>query len=173
MQTSPGKFPTKQSLGWGAHSSKNLPPWSQGLVSREQEGATPKGTPQPCPVRTSSLSHAGLLGQAQEAAQGAEVDGRMHENLKLVTWNSPAGAAHVFTPIQTSKCRSPHKGSREEKGHVPVSRRRAQDGPRWPVPGRRSLPPKGRQMRMCKESCSSSGKALEVSFAADMTVQNH
>ena len=50
-------------------------------------GATPEGTPQP---RTPSLSHARLLGWAQEEAQGAGLDGRMREKQESVTWNSPA-----------------------------------------------------------------------------------
>lgn len=137
-------------------------------------GATPKGTPQPCPARTSSLSHARLC-LAQEAAQEVEVSGRIHEIQGSATWRIPAhlGAAHPFTPTKLPYSGHLRKEEREEKGPVCMQGRRAQGCPRWPLPSKGSLPPKGRQMRMCKESCSSSGKALEVSFAADMTMQNH
>ena len=79
-------------------------------------GAIPKGTPQPCPARTPSLSHAGLLGWAQEAAQGAGVDGRMHQKQESVTWNSPAHLGVALT----------HKG-REGEG---ACARGGEEGPR-------------------------------------------
>lgn len=101
--------------------------------------------------------------------------GKILEKPESSTWRSPAhlGAAHPFTPTQLPNSRHLRKEEREEKGLICMQGRRAQDCPRWPLPSRGSLPPKGRQMRMCKESCSSSRKALEVTFAADMTVQNH
>lgn len=95
---------------------------------------------------------------------------------KSVTWRSSAhlGTAHPFTPTQLPDSRH----FRKQRGRKGARVRAGEEGSRRcpmlsPPAPRRSLPPTGRQMRMFADSCSSSEKALEVSFAADMTVQNH
>lgn len=110
------------------------------------------------------------------SSTGVEVDGRRHEKRKSATWRSSAhvGAVSLFAPTKLPTSGQVRKEKREGKGLVCVCV--GEDGTRLcqvALPGRGNLPFKGGQMWMSKESCGSSGKALEVSFAADMTVQNH
>lgn len=133
---------------------------------------------QPRPARTSSLSTPGCWAWPRklhkEWGKVAGVPGKQ----KSVTWRSSAhlGTAHPFTPTQL-----PDSGHfRKQRGRKGARVRAGEEGSRLcpmlsppPPAPRRSLPPTGRQMRMCADSCSSSQKALEVSLAADMTVQNH